>query len=180
MTAAITIRPANAEDALSIARIHVETWRSSYAGILPDDYLTRLSVSDSAVQWARSVGRDGAADGTLAAVAEGDVVGFISYGPQRGRWDFAGEIYALYVGLDWQNQGIGRRLVAAAFAGLVNAGPKSAIVWVLSRNPSRFFYGAVGGQLIGHRTERFAGTELEETAYGWRDLAAWLANTAPS
>ena len=32
----ISIRPAVAEDAAPIARVHVESWRSTYAGILPD------------------------------------------------------------------------------------------------------------------------------------------------
>ena len=34
----VDLRMATLEDAEAIARIHVETWRSSYAGMLPHDH----------------------------------------------------------------------------------------------------------------------------------------------
>ena len=37
MTAAITLRPARPGDAAAIAKVHVETWRATYAGIVPDE-----------------------------------------------------------------------------------------------------------------------------------------------
>jgi hypothetical protein len=40
----ITIRRARPTDAASIGAVHVEAWRSAYPGILPDDFLARLSV----------------------------------------------------------------------------------------------------------------------------------------
>ena len=35
----LTIRPAEIDDAAAIARVHVDTWRSTYAGIIPQHYL---------------------------------------------------------------------------------------------------------------------------------------------
>ena len=40
----ISIRAAVAEDAAPIARVHVESWRSTYAGILPDEILLNVSL----------------------------------------------------------------------------------------------------------------------------------------
>ncbi len=40
----ITIRRARPADAAAIGAVHVAAWRSAYPGILPDDYLARLSV----------------------------------------------------------------------------------------------------------------------------------------
>ena len=37
------VRPARLEDARAIARIEVETWRSTYAGMLPDRVLLNMS-----------------------------------------------------------------------------------------------------------------------------------------
>jgi hypothetical protein len=51
------------------------------------------------------------------------------------------------------------------------------MVWVLAANPARFFYEAMGGARAGERLEEFAGTQLEELAYGWPDLESWLAQT---
>ena len=55
-------------------------------------------------------------------------------------------------------------------------GCSEAMIWVLSGNPARFFYEALGGVAVAERKEAFAGTLLEETAYGWPDLAAWLTS----
>ncbi len=61
------------------------------------------------------------------------------------------------------------------FAKLKTGGPNEALVWVLSDNPARFFYEAMGARRAAERQERFAGARLEEAAYAWSDLAAWLA-----
>ena len=39
----IKIRKATARDANAIARVHVDTWRDTYAGIIPDRILLRMS-----------------------------------------------------------------------------------------------------------------------------------------
>ncbi|HNI60392.1 MAG TPA: GNAT family N-acetyltransferase, partial [Pseudomonadota bacterium] len=33
------VRPAGPDDAEAIARVHVETWRATYRGLVPDHYL---------------------------------------------------------------------------------------------------------------------------------------------
>lgn len=170
-----TIRPARSEDAMVMARIHVEAWQATYPGLIPDDYLAGLSVGDEAIAWARRLAWPAAAP-VLVAELEGRVRGFALAGPARGRpFGFAGELFALYVDIDWQNRGLGRALLDAAFAGLRDAGHDGALAWVLAGNPSRYFYEAMGGRLLGERRERFAGTKLSEIAYGWSDLAAWPA-----
>ncbi len=37
--ATATIRTATAADAAGIARVHVETWRDAYAGLIPNEVL---------------------------------------------------------------------------------------------------------------------------------------------
>jgi len=46
------------------------------------------------------------------------------------------------------------------------------IVWVLSGNPSRFFYQALGGKAVARRPSTMAGAKIEELAYGWEDVRA--------
>src|SRR5258708_32219402 len=45
------VRPATRDDAADIARIDVETWRTSYAGILPDKVLLGLTTGRLAREW---------------------------------------------------------------------------------------------------------------------------------
>ena len=90
------------------------------------------------------------------------VVGFVTGGPARhagGRSGLGeGEIETLYVLDDWRERGLGRRLMRAAAAHLAASGCKSAFVWVLRDNPSRWFYERLGGRPAAEATVRVAGT----------------------
>ena len=111
----------------------------------------------------------------------GGIVGFGNCG--RARHDTAlggamGEVYTLYVANDWQGRGIGRALLSGLFDSLQGHGINQAMVWVLSGNPARFFYEAMGGDRLAERREPFSGTVLDETAYFWSNLGEWLAARA--
>lgn len=176
MSEVVVVRPALPRDADAIARVHVETWQSTYAGLVPSDYLARMSVAKSSPQWHRAAAKAEKGNDLLVAEIDEEVVGFVSFGPSRAeKMPYGGEVYALYIAVDWQGQGLGRRLLITAMEALAKEGHAGAVVWVLAANPSRFFYQAMGGQQAGERQEAFAGTELEELAYAWPDLESWLA-----
>ncbi len=178
MNSDITLRPARPGDAAAIAKVHVETWRATYAGIVPDAYLVSMTESNQALQWNHTIRRAAAPEAILAAesadVPGGRIVGFGSCGRARGR-PGSGEIFTLYVAPDWQGRGIGRLLLEGLIVRLHESGLSEAVLWVLSDNPARFFYEGLGGRRFAERKERFAGVDLDEAAYAWRDLGAWLA-----
>src|SRR6266849_4502564 len=170
----ITIRSARPEDARSIARLDVETWRATYAGLLSASYLVGLSERRRELGWRGVILRE-PRDVRVAVGSGGAMLGFGSCGPNRGDRRFTGEVFTLYVAPDWQNQGVGRRLLIALFRRLVAARRPSAIVWVLRDNPSRFFYERLGGHQVSRKSLAVGGTAIEATAYGWRDLPGFLA-----
>ena len=45
------VRTAEPRDADSLARVHVDSWRSTYAGILTDEFLAGLSYRDRESFW---------------------------------------------------------------------------------------------------------------------------------
>ena len=168
----VVLRRARAGDAEAIARIHVETWRATYAGLLPDRYLVGMSAQGQGFAWRKAIARRGRNEAILVArardeqAAPGPIVGFGNAGPARSNLaPYKAEVYTLYVALDWQGRGIGKQLLGGLFRGLVEAGLEDAYLWVLSSNPSRFFYEAMGGERAAERQEAFAGTLLDETAY---------------
>jgi ribosomal protein S18 acetylase RimI-like enzyme len=169
----ITIRPARPGDAGGIAAIDVETWRTTYAGVLSSSYLVGLSPRRRAIGWSSVILRQ-PRDVRVAAGADGTIVGFGSCGPNRGDRRFTGEVFTLYVAPDWQNQGIGRRLLINLFSRLVYAGRDSAIVWVLRENPGRFFYHRLGGKEVSRKTLDVGGAVISAIAYGWSDLPSFL------
>jgi ribosomal protein S18 acetylase RimI-like enzyme len=178
VTAPISLRPARPGDAAAIAKVHVETWRAAYAGLVPDEYLVSMTESKQALMWNNTIRRAAAPEAVLAAESTdlpgGRIVGFGSCGGARGQ-SGSGEIFTLYVAPDWQGQGIGRLLLEALFSRLHGSDLNQAVIWVLSGNPARFFYEALGGRRIAERKERFAGVDLAEAGYAWSDLGAWLS-----
>jgi GNAT superfamily N-acetyltransferase len=178
----IKIRRAAAGDAAAIGRVHVETWQSTYAGLLPDAMLARMSDVRQSAWWTRAIADPKEARGIFVADDEDmGVVGFGSCGPVRetpdglnGTESRVGEVYTLYVESDFQNLGLGRRLLDAMFRQLRADGCDTAVLWMLARNSTRFFYEGLGGDPVGHRTDRMGGEEVEEVAYAWRDLDAPL------
>jgi ribosomal protein S18 acetylase RimI-like enzyme len=178
----VHIRRGTPKDAAAIGRVHVETWRSAYAGLLPDAMLARMSDVRQTAWWSRALGDPAEQRGIFVADDEEmGVVGFGSCGPVReipegldGTEQRVGEVFTLYVESDFQDQGLGRRLLDAMFRQLHADGFDTAILWMLAANPTRFFYEGLGGAVVGHRIDRMSGTEVEEVAYAWRDLEAPL------
>jgi ribosomal protein S18 acetylase RimI-like enzyme len=182
----IRIRRASRSDAPAIARVHVETWQSAYAGLLPDSMLAGMSDVRQAAWWQRLLSDPGEARGVFVADDEDmGVVGFGSCGPVRdkpegldpsagGRAIRVGEVYTLYVEPDFQNMGLGRRLLDALFRQLRADGCDTAVLWMLAANPTRFFYEGLGGERVGERVDTMAGVDVEEMAFAWRNLAAPL------
>jgi ribosomal protein S18 acetylase RimI-like enzyme len=170
----IMIRPARPADARAIARLDIETWRATYAAVLSADYLVGLSPSRREFGWRMAILRE-PRDVLVAADLDGMVRGFGSCGPSRSDRRFPGEVFTLYVAPDWQNQGIGRRLLIALFRRLAASGLDAAIIWVLRDNPARFFYERLGGRIISHKPIAVGGSRVAALAYGWPDLPAYLA-----
>lgn len=181
----ISIRRARPVDAVAIAAVHVSAWRSAYPGILPDAFLAKLSLPRQAAHYDRSIR---AGQGVHVATASGTdvpdgsgprVVGFATSGPARlllgeaaGLAD--GEIETLYVLDDWRERGLGRRLLRAAAAQLAHAGCRSAFVWVLRDNPSRWFYARLGGRAVAEQTTQVGGAQVAQTAFVWDPIERLL------
>lgn len=187
----IAIRKARMADAVAIAAVHVAAWRNTYPGILPDQYLAKLSVSRQAMHYDQAI-RTGT--GVLVAIASGAdvapggaarIVGFTTAGkPRRGEVSGQvlgeGEIETLYVLDDWRERGIGRRLLCAAAGHLAEAGCRSAYLWVLRDNPSRWFYERLGGRSVAEAEVRVAGQGLIQTAFTWDPIDKLLAASPQS
>jgi GNAT superfamily N-acetyltransferase len=165
------IREATIADVAAIAKVHAESWRTTYKGLLPDDYLANLTYEQREPLWREILSKP--AGHSLDYVAEdhaGNIVGFASGGPERsGDSVYTGEVYAIYLLASWQGQGIGRQLIATVVRQLIQRGFTSLLIWVLVDNPSRRFFEALGGQPVRERLEMTGGVEVKDVAYGWLD-----------
>jgi ribosomal protein S18 acetylase RimI-like enzyme len=174
------VRPAVFEDAAAIARVHVASWRTTYRGLLADDFLASLGEEPYTERWRRVIG-DGLSRvfvvdqhhrGQPGRTSDEEIVGFASCGRERaGETGFAGELYAIYIADSAQRQGHGRELVRAVAGALREMKLPDMIVWVLRDNTAaRHFYERLGGVYVRAQPITIGSTTLEEVSYGWRSL----------
>jgi ribosomal protein S18 acetylase RimI-like enzyme len=168
------IRLASLDDADGIARVHMDSWRAAYKGIVPDAHLASLSYEQRAACWRDNLTT--ANRNTFVCVAEGAygrIIGFTGGGPERdGDPNYTGELYALYLHPDYFRQGIGKQLVQTVAHRLIQDGMSSMLVWVLAQNPARAFYEALGGRYLYEKPIEIGEANLIEVAYGWPDIHA--------
>ncbi len=172
MSSGIAIREATLDDAEDIARVHVASSRTTYQGIMPDDYLAFIDVEEWMER--RRINLENAGEHEVAYVAEvdGRIVGWARGGPERSDDNhYEGELYGLYLLREYQRIGIGRRLISTMAKHLAEEGMTSMFLWVLAENEgARRFYEALGGQPAGEHYITTGGVQLPEVAYGWKDI----------
>jgi GNAT superfamily N-acetyltransferase len=173
------IREAMPADAPAIARVHVDSWRTTYRGFVPEDYLSKLSYEARERFWDRILAAKGTGETQFVFVAvdeAGQIGGFADGGKPINEGDtaFASELYAIYLLKEYQGQGLGRRLVQALAGKLHAAGFGSLMLWVMDGNPAEHFYQRLGGKPLGSKPVEIGGVTVQEIAYGWPDIRLLL------
>ena len=164
------IRKAIHEDVPGIAKVHVDGWRTTYKGIVPDTYLASLSYKNRERIWTSGIKENNV---YIAEDADGEIVGFATGGKERtGKYAaYVGELYAIYLLEGYQGKGIGRTLVQSVVDDLLEKKLNSMLIWALEENPACRFYEALGGMKIDTTEIEIEGKKLSEIAYGWNRLA---------
>jgi ribosomal protein S18 acetylase RimI-like enzyme len=173
----MTIRPATPNDAAGIAKVHIDSWRTSYAGIVPDDFLASMEYKERTSRWQSILTTYADRNYTCVAEVDGEIIGFASGGIQRdiGFPDYTGELYAIYLLQSVQGNGYGRQLFEVLVKDLIEHGHQSMLLWVLRDNrPARGFYEKMGGEYVSEKTFELGGKELVEVSYGWKDIRSLI------
>ena len=168
----ITIRTAGIDDAHAIAEVQVNSWRTTYAGIVSEENLRSMKVEDREKKWEWVIQQD--AKERIMLVAEdqlGRIVGFASAGPTfHSEYEYEGELYALYLLEEYQRQGIGRRLVSAVMDHFQKVGIRSMLTLALEENTACLFYERMGGRIITRVEVKIGEQILPELVFGWENL----------
>ncbi len=137
----IKIRKLQASDKLAeISSIYEESWKLTYKGILPQDYLDNIPKG----KWIKNL--ENPERHTLVAIKDDKIIGTSSYGESRTEeLSGQGEIYSVYLLPEYIGKGYGKRLIYAALAELDEIGYANAFLWVLEDNMrARKFYESIG------------------------------------
>jgi ribosomal protein S18 acetylase RimI-like enzyme len=166
------IRHAQLSDTPAIAKVHVDSWRSTYYGIVSNEYLSSLSYEKREKIWMNTLVTLPTENSLLVAESpEGKVVGFSYSGPERESDKiYKGEIYGLYLLKPYQRQGIGSQLFRSSVKELLQKKFPSMLIWALVANPACKFYEAMGGKRLREKKVEIGQQKLMEVAFGWMDI----------
>jgi ribosomal protein S18 acetylase RimI-like enzyme len=167
----VLIREANRSDAAGIARVHVDVWRTTYQGIVPDDYLASLNREKKERRWRQMLASNGNDFAFVAENKDKEIIGFASAGKNQDSDEaFAGELYTIYLLESYQRRGIGKLLFKAVVEHFARQETSSMLLWVLAENPFRAFYESLGGERVSEKEVVIGDMSLIEVAYGWKSL----------
>ena len=108
---ALSVRTARPEDAADLARIYIESWQDTYAGVISHTLLGAMSPRTHTARWQTTIKTMEKQSGTVlvAENAKFGAIGLCSLGRARdGGCGYDGEVYTLYVDPAFLGRGAGR------------------------------------------------------------------------
>ena len=135
VNADISFREATVSDCLAVARVHVQSWQESFAGIVPQTFLDKMSVEKRAKAFEKGFSA-ASYKMYVAEVPRRGVVGFADFGEPRESIDsYEGELYAIYLLPEFQRRGVGGRLFNLGVEYFVRSGKSSMYLLTLEASP---------------------------------------------
>ncbi|MFB7140622.1 GNAT family N-acetyltransferase [Gottfriedia sp. NPDC056225] len=171
----MNIRKANLNDAKGIAKVHVDSWRTTYRNIIPDHFLQSLSYDQRTDIWNQNFSNKR----NFIYVAEnneGEIIGFGTCGKrEKNKVEHSGDLTSIYLLEEYQGTGIGKQLLKQLFNQFKELNFNSVFVEVLEDNKTRYFYEYYGAELLKSEKINMAGKELNLLVYEWKDIENVLA-----
>lgn len=163
----VTYREATVSDCVAVARTHVESWRQSFVGIMPQTFLDKMSVESRSKAFAKRFSDD-SYKMYVAEIPERGVVGFVDFGEPRESIDkYEAELFAIYLLPEFHRKGIGGRLFSLCVDDFVMGGKSSMYLLALEVSPYKSFYEKMGGQVVGRKQIEIESIMYVELVYGW-------------
>ena len=174
----LNLREATEHDAAAIAKLHAESWRSAYRGMLSDEYLDNRVYLERATLWQRRFSEQVEKPFfAILAEIEVELVGFACAFPDEHP-SYGAYLDNLHVMPQRTGQGIGRRLLAAVAERLVTDERNGGLyLWVIEQNAkARRFYCKAGGLEVGCDTLSMPdGSRVTEVRCYWPSPARLLS-----
>jgi GNAT superfamily N-acetyltransferase len=169
----ISLTAASSQDADSIARLHAQSWRSAYRGMLSDAYLDEHVVADRLAFWtSRFANVAPERRLVLRAVSDGELLGFVCVLlDAEPKW--GARLDNLHVSPESKGTGVGYVLFNGAREWIADVAPEMAMhLWCVERNyVARRFYERQGGKIVETATRPVAQElSVPELRYWWPPL----------
>lgn len=136
----ILYRKATVDDAYGIAYVSAYSWKETYKGLLPEEYLEyRINNINNKVDDTKNFIKEHT--NYLVAVVDNKIVGICNYEySQRQEYKDYGYLGALYVLKEYQGMGIGKELFKMAIEDLIKLGYDKMYLECMAGNDTINFY----------------------------------------
>jgi GNAT superfamily N-acetyltransferase len=145
----LRFRAAGADDALSVATLHADSWRRHYRGAYSDAFLDGHVLKDRRSVWEARLAAPGDYATIMAEDEAGALIGFVHVVfDDHDRWGSL--VDNLHVTSDRKRSGIGTQLMVRAATAVTELARTGAMyLWVLEQNTAaQQFYLALGGTKV--------------------------------
>lgn len=163
------IRKANISDASGIAKVHVDSWRTTYKGIIPQSFLDGLSYEQRTKLWENNISDKPSM--IFVAENEGEIIGFVTGGTRNTNEEAgASDLTSIYLLEEWQGKSVGKKLLNQIMIDFLEQGYQKIYVDVLAANKTRQFYQYYGAEYVKTVQLNIAGKILDEEIYVWNNV----------
>jgi ribosomal protein S18 acetylase RimI-like enzyme len=163
-------RKAHADDAERIARLHAESWRQTYRGMMRDEFLDGDAVSNRLQFWRDLMAKSDEQKLVLVADEGSTLAGFIC-ATRNEDVLWGSYVDNLHVAAAHRSHGVGMMLMRMAAEWLCSTAPHCSVyLWVMQANArARRFYEGIGASNVGIRFLLDAGGgSAPNCRYVWR------------
>lgn len=169
----MALRRAVAADEAAIARLHADSWRTAYRGILRDEFLDETVIANRREVWSARFSEIDRADQLILVYEErGEIQAFVcAFLDADPEWGTL--IDNLHVTPGLKGKGLGRQLISAVAENVKQHGLHCMLhLWVYEQNTgARGFYERMGGVVSECVQEEGPdGSTMSILRYVWRDL----------
>lgn len=165
----MNIRNATIDDAQGIAKVHVDSWRTTYKYIIPQSFLNDLSYEQRTQLWENNIADE--TNTIFVAENEDKIIGFVTGGTRNTNKEAgASDLTSIYLLEEWQGYGVGKILLEKIMTSFLEKGYEKIYVDVLAANKTRQFYIYYGAEYVKTVQLNIAGVTLDEEIYVWNSV----------
>ncbi|MFW9877298.1 MAG: GNAT family N-acetyltransferase [Candidatus Thorarchaeota archaeon] len=179
LSLSINYRKVKSSDSLGIAKVLVDTWKSTYSNLVSETIIQKRNYEYVEPRWRERIRNSTKKDIMLVAENEDKEIVGLTWGRTEKLNvtehiieinKYEGELLAIYILKNYQRRRIGTILVSQVVEFLLKHNVHSMIVWVFKENPAKDFYRKLGAKYIGDRLLDIDGEKYLESVYGWKSI----------